>query len=131
MYLATKYVAPIQKEPQSMSIPRPGKPVRGSHSGKAIMALFDLMGRRWAMGIIWQLAGGPFAFTELQKKCESISPTILSSRLKDLSEAALIEQTLKGYQLTILGQNLFTLLQPFKQFAGEWSDNLEKTSEDI
>ena len=30
------------------------------------MALFDLLGRRWAMGIIWNLAAGPATFRALQ-----------------------------------------------------------------
>jgi len=30
-----------------MSIPVPVKPVRGSKSGDPVMAIFDLLGRRW------------------------------------------------------------------------------------
>jgi len=51
------------------------------------MAIFDLLGRRWAMGVVWQLSDGPRSFSELQSRCDSISPTILSTRLKDLAEA--------------------------------------------
>lgn len=107
-----------------MAIPKPGKPVRGSTSGKPMMALFDLMGRRWAMGIIWQLSDGPLAFTELQKKCDSISPTILSGRLKDLSESGFVERTLEGYRLTALGVKLFDILIPFRELSIEWSKKL-------
>lgn len=110
-----------------MAIPKPGKPVRGSKSSKPIMALFDLMGRRWAMGIIWQLSDGPHAFTELQKKCDSISPTILSGRLKDLSEAGFVERSLDGYRLTILGEKLFDILQPFSQLVIEWEQMIIDT----
>ena len=35
-------------------LPKPGQPVRGSRSGAPIMALFDLLGRRWAMGVTMQ-----------------------------------------------------------------------------
>ena len=41
-----------------MSIPIPGAQVRGSKTGKPIMALLDLMGRTWALGIVWQLNQG-------------------------------------------------------------------------
>ena len=107
-----------------MAIPKPGIPVRGSNSGKPIMALFDLMGRRWAMGIIWQLSDGPRAFTELQKKCDSISPTILSGRLKDLAEAGFVERTLDGYNLTGIGKKLFQVLQPFEELVIEWEQTI-------
>ena len=110
-----------------MAIQKPGKPVRGSQSGKPIMALFDLMGRRWAMGITWQLSDGPLAFTELQKKCDLISPTILSGRLKDLSEAGFVKRTLEGYVLTIPGEKLFNILQPFSELATEWEQMIINT----
>lgn len=111
-----------------MAIPKPAKPVRGSKSGKPIMALFDLIGRRWSLGIIWRLHHGPLAFTEIQNKCDSISPTILSARLKDLSQAGFVEQTLEGYRLTILGKKLFDILQPFRELAIEWEQMLIDTS---
>lgn len=104
-----------------MAIPKPGKPVRGSQSGAPIMALFDLLGRRWAMGIVWQLSSGPLTFRSLQSKCESISPSVLNSRIKDLREAQLIERTLDGYQLTRLGYDLFKLLEPFKDWTKKWT----------
>jgi DNA-binding HxlR family transcriptional regulator len=104
-----------------MSVPVPGKPVRGSKTGVPIMALFDLLGRTWAMGVIWQLQNGPFTFRELQEKCESISPTILNSRIKDLRKTDIVERTLKGYKLTGRGEKLINIIQPFGEWAREWS----------
>jgi len=49
-----------------MAIPKPGQPVRGSTTGAPIMALFDLLGRRWAMGIIWNLNQGSSTFRNPQ-----------------------------------------------------------------
>ena len=89
------------------------------------MAIFDLLGRRWAMGIIWNLHQGPSTFRNLQSYCErkggTISPSILNSRLKDLQEAQLVERTLEGYQLTTLGQEVFILLEPFGAWATQWA----------
>ncbi len=85
------------------------------------MALFDLLGRRWAMGIVWQLSRGPATFRALQASCESISPSILNSRLKDLREALVIERTLDGYALTDLGRELYQLLEPFGPWSLEWA----------
>ncbi|HUI71032.1 MAG TPA: hypothetical protein VL354_10975 [Spirochaetia bacterium] len=53
------------KRSAPVAIPKPGRPVRGSTTGAPIMAL-DLLGRRWAMGILWNLAGGPSTFRALQ-----------------------------------------------------------------
>ncbi len=105
-----------------MPIPIPGKPVRGSKSGAPIMALFDLLGRRWAMGIVWQLSDGCLRFNELQGRCTTISPTILSRRIKDLSDAGLIEKTLDGYRLTAAGRELFNILEPFQDWAMNWAE---------
>lgn len=104
-----------------MPIPKPGKPVRGSATGAPVMAIFDLLGRRWAMGIVWQLSAGPLTFGELQSRCTSISPTVLSSRIKDLTEARLLERTLEGYQLTRTGQDLFDILHPFEKWSNGWA----------
>lgn len=104
-----------------MSIPIPGSPVRGSQTGAPIMALFDLLGRRWAMGILWQLSRGPATFRGLQAACESISPAILNSRLKDLREARLVVHEGEGYQLTPLGQELYGLLEPFGDWSFSWA----------
>lgn len=107
-----------------MPIPKPGKPVRGSKSGAPMMALFDLLGRRWAMGIIWQLSGGCLRFSDLQERCTTISPTVLSSRIKDLTEAGLLQRTLEGYVLTSAGMELFRILEPFEEWSINWSKEL-------
>lgn len=107
-----------------MPIPTPGKPVRGSQSGVPIMALFDLLGRNWAMGVLWQLQGGPYTFRELQERCESISPSVLNSRIKDLREADVVERTLQGYRLTQRGQGLIELLLPFGEWSLTWAEEV-------
>ena len=92
------------------------------------MALFDLLGRRWAMGIIWNLYRGPLTFRSLQSACErksgTISPSILNSRIKDLQEANLVMRTLDGYELTQLGKELFILLEPLDPWSQKWRSSL-------
>ena len=107
-----------------MAIPRPGKPVRGSRTGAPLMAAFDLLGRRWAMGIIWNLSKGPSTFRGLQESCESISPSILNSRIKDLREAQLIARSSEGYILTEMGMELFNLLKPFGKWSRRWANHI-------
>lgn len=107
-----------------MAIPRPGQPVRGSQSGAPIMAIFDLLGRRWAMGIIWNLSQGAATFRSLQASCETISPSILNRRLKELKEAELIDRSLDGYHLTEMGEELFGLLKPFGVWSLTWAQTV-------
>ena len=72
--------------------PRPGRPVRGSATGRPIMALLDLLGRRWALRVLWELRAGPVpGFRELQSRCGGVSSSVLtgSGPLRDVPDATL------------------------------------------
>jgi DNA-binding HxlR family transcriptional regulator len=109
-----------------MSIPIPGAQVRGSKTGKPIMALLDLLGRTWALGIVWQLNQGRATFRELQQRCEKISPSLLNTRLKELKVLKLVESTPSGYQLTENGQALFSIVSPLGEWSLLWASQIEK-----
>lgn len=106
-----------------MALPIPGSPVRGSSSGKPIMALFDLLGRTWCLGIVWQLSFSDATFRELQKRCEDISPTLLNNRLKELMQLDLVEKNVGGYGLTIQAKELANLLKPMGDWSQAWAKN--------
>lgn len=89
------------------------------------MALLDLLGRSWAMGVIWHLYSGASTFRELQAYCESISPTILNKRLKELTKANLIERSINGYGLTKKGQELYHMLSPLGKWAKGWAKSIK------
>lgn len=110
-----------------MKFPKPGTPVRGSKTGVPIMALLDLLGRNWAMGIVWHLNEGPNTFRGLQLYCEAISPTILNQRLKELMTANLIDRTVEGYQLTTKGRELYEMLSPLGKWAKSWAKTIKNT----
>lgn len=105
-----------------MAIPIPGEKVRGSETGAPIMAIMDLLGRKWALGVIWNMTSEPMTFREIQKLCESISPSILNSRIKDLREADIITRSVNGYYLTGRGIEIKEILTPL----GLWSNNWAK-----
>eukprot|EP01036_Dinobryon_divergens_P014652 gene14652-19817_t len=88
------------------------KRVRGSTSGRPIMALLDLLGRRWTLRIVWELRDEPRRFRELQDLIGA-SPTIVNTRLAELREAKLVElDEAVGYRLTALGDELLKLFLP-------------------
>ncbi|MAD89377.1 MAG: transcriptional regulator [Pseudoalteromonas sp.] len=109
-----------------MRTPLPNKNVRGSSSGIAIMAVFDLLGTKWNMRILWELKAKPLSFRMLQSQCNGMSPSVLNSRIKQLSEARLIYTSEEGYQLTELGYSLMQTLDPLRDWASAWEKALQK-----
>jgi len=55
------------------------------------MALLDLLGRRWALRVMWELRSGPLTFRELRERCDGMSPSVLNDRLLELREADIVE----------------------------------------
>lgn len=108
-----------------MTTPLPGSPCRGSKTGKPIMALLDLLGRTWALGIVWNVSKQVYTFRELQNLCDGISPTLLNTRLKELRNAQIVEKITGGYALTLIGQELFMLIQPMGTWASQWHRHIE------
>jgi DNA-binding HxlR family transcriptional regulator len=89
------------------------------------MALFDLLGRTWSMGVVWHLYEGPSTFRNIQLYCESISPTVLNKRLKELAMANLIERKVDGYSLTAKGEELYHMLSPLGKWSKGWAKSLK------
>ena len=102
--------------------PRPRRPVRGSRTGRPIMVLMDLLGRRWALRVIWELRDKKLAFRALQHACGGLSQTVLNARLKELRENSLVElDESDGYGLTPLGRQLLGLLLPLSAWSERWA----------
>ena len=97
--------------------------VRGSRSGRPVMALLDLLGRRWTLRIVWELRDDRrLTSRALRSACDEASPTILQTRLTELREAGLVELvTGDGYRLTALGKELTETILPLHRFAERWS----------
>lgn len=105
-----------------MATPTPGRPVRGSKTGRPIMALLDLLGRRWALRVLWELRTEALPFRALQERGGGISPTALHRRLVELREAGLVAlQDGGGYALTGDGRELCKRLGPLDAWARRWS----------
>ena len=98
------------------------KTVRGSRTGRPIMALLDLLGRRWTLRIMWELREGSLTSRALRKACDEASPTVMQTRLSELRAADLIELAQgDGYGLTELGKELNETFLPLHRFAERWS----------
>jgi DNA-binding HxlR family transcriptional regulator len=96
--------------------------VRGSRSGRPIMALLDLLGRRWSLRILWELREQTLNSRALRTACDEASPTVLQARLSELREAGFVELAAEGgYGLTPLGRELSENVRPLHRFAERWS----------
>jgi DNA-binding HxlR family transcriptional regulator len=96
--------------------------VRGSKSGRPIMALLDLLGRRWSLRILWQLSEGPLTSRALRDACDAASPTVLQARLSELRQAGFVELIpSSGYALTVTGRELLETFLPLHRFSERWS----------
>jgi DNA-binding HxlR family transcriptional regulator len=104
------------------SSPLPGRPVRGSASGRPLMAALDLLGRRWALRILWELRQGPLGARALRARCDEMSSSVLYERLSELGDAGLVTQTEAGsYSLTTLGLQLGTAIAPLQRWSERWA----------
>ncbi len=104
-----------------MSSSQPGKKVRGSSTGSPLNALFDLLGQRWVLGILWYLGDGASTFRELRSRCGGVSPSVLNSRIKDLHNAEIVTKSLEGYVLTERGKELRSFIVPLANWSAAWS----------
>lgn len=103
------------------STPVAGQSVRGSKTGRPIMALLDLLGRRWTLRILWELRERSLTSRALREACDDASPTIIQTRVGELRDADLLElNPSSGYGLTATSRELLEMLLPLHQFAERW-----------
>ncbi|MEU2254722.1 helix-turn-helix domain-containing protein [Nocardia xishanensis] len=85
------------------------------------MALLDLLGRRWALRVLWELQDDSTpTFRRLQQRCDGVSSSVLADRLRELGQADLVEHTGDGYLLTGQGRTLLERLALLDAWAADW-----------
>src|ERR671911_525537 len=96
-------------------------------SPPSMLTLLDLLGRRWALRILWELRLEPATFQALQARCDAMSTSVLSQRLSELRDAALVEKDEAGsYRLTNAGAQLLARLDGMEEWTREWGRRLER-----
>jgi DNA-binding HxlR family transcriptional regulator len=90
------------------------------------MAALDLLGRRWALRVLWELRDGPLGFRVLQQRCDGMSSSVLRDRLAELVAAGLVGADDSGrYLLTARGRSLGRALAPLDEWAAAWAAELD------
>jgi DNA-binding HxlR family transcriptional regulator len=90
----------------------------GQASDAALLALFDLLGRRWALRVVWELQAGGLTYRELAARIPDMSTSVLTQRLRELRAARLVEHERgSGYRLTVEGTDLLGHLVGLRDLA--------------
>ena len=110
--IATEFEAPL-----------PGKPVRGSSTGKPVMAALDLLGRRGSLRIVWELRDGAILTFRALQAAADLPPGTLNTRLAELRAADVVSAE-AGYRLTPRGDALMLALAPLLTWSQTWADDL-------
>lgn len=87
------------------------------------MAALDLLGRRGALRIVWELREGRvLTFRALQAAAE-LPPGTLNTRLTELRAAGVVS-TEEGYRLSARGGLLIASLWPLIEWSEAWARDL-------
>jgi DNA-binding HxlR family transcriptional regulator len=96
-----------------------------------MLVLLELLGRRWALRILWELRAEPASFQALQARCDSMSTSVLSQRLAELRDAQLVEKDQSGgYRLTEPGAQLLARLDGMDEWTQQWGRLLDRGATD-
>ena len=86
------------------------------------MVLFDVLGQRWTLRILWELRRERLTFRALRDRCDDVSPTILNRRLKSLRALKLVDHDKAGYGHTKWGRQLGTHLVKLGKWSEVWAE---------
>jgi DNA-binding HxlR family transcriptional regulator len=88
------------------------------------MVALDLLGRRTALRVLWELREGPMTFRALQEACET-NTRLLNTRLTELRASELVAHEEGGYRLTAEGRRLVRALRPLSKWAEQWAGEMQ------
>ncbi|GAA3287498.1 winged helix-turn-helix transcriptional regulator [Arthrobacter citreus] len=108
-----------------------GPPLRiDDEECRRLAGVMEVVGRRWASGILLALGMGAERFTEIEHRVLGLSGRMLAVRLRDLEAAGLVERLVEPtipvsirYRLSERGLDLLRSLQPLARYAGRWESD--------
>ena len=84
---------------------------------RAVESVLDLLGRRWALRLVWELRRSTLSFSELRERT-GISPSVLSTRLRELVDSDVLERGGgRRYRLSGRGRELARILYELNRWA--------------
>lgn len=103
-------------------------------------ALFsiDLLRGKWKLFLLYQLSCGSKRFSELFRRCDNISESVLARKLNELQQEGLISKKIypeipphTDYSLTTKGKLLMTIIDKLNQFGEENIDDVRRLKNKI
>jgi DNA-binding HxlR family transcriptional regulator len=92
-----------------------------------VSACAEILGGKWTILLIRDLADGRHRFCELERSLEGISPRTLSLRLRALEEQGIVERKTfpevpprVEYSLTEKGQGLVPIIEGMRSYGREF-----------
>ena len=102
-----------------------------------IARTLDVVGDRWCLLVLRDLFDGTSRFADLVRSLEGISPNVLSTRIKTLEAAGIIEHRVysnhplrAGYHLTPKGLALGPVLGALAEWGQAWEPEEGKLASD-
>ena len=84
---------------------------------RAVERVLDLLGRRWALRLVWELRRSTLSFSELRERT-GISPSVLSARVRELVDSGVLERDGgRRYRLSGRGRELARILYELNRWA--------------
>lgn len=97
-----------------------------------VATCFQLFGNKWKIYIIQQLQVKPFGFNELRRAIPGISQKVLSSNLKEMESAGLVERKVipetpirTEYSLSELGNSLMPILDQMVEWGSSYQERVK------
>ena len=89
------------------------------------MVLLDLLGRRMALRILWELRDERRLTFRALQEAAATNPGVLNARLRELREAHLVAHEDEGYGLTRQGKELLATFLPLHAWAEKWAASVQ------
>lgn len=93
--------------------------------------VFDMIGNKWVALVVAALHDGPMRHGELRTRIAGVSQKMLTQSLRELEADGLVTRTVTAsvpvrvdYELTPLGHDLHTVIQPLKDWAEAHMDEI-------
>lgn len=106
-----------------------GAPLIEEDDCQRVLAVMDVIGRRWSSGVLLALGQGAERFTEIQGRVNGLSARLLAVRLRELEAAGLVDRVVTPstpvsvrYALTARGRELLVAFQPLARYAQRWEE---------
>jgi DNA-binding HxlR family transcriptional regulator len=91
-------------------------------------AAIELIGKRWTGAIVCALTERPMRFGEMRRVVPGLSDRLLSQRLRELEDEALVQREVEAgtpvrvtYSLTVRGEELGPAIDELRVWAKRWN----------